>query len=1458
MASSNNRDDFTKATKRTIERQARNHCSNPACRRLTRGAKSDGVGEINIGEAAHICAASPGGPRYDADMSTEERRSRDNGIWLCSVCAGVVDSRDSKFTVEELREWKSRTDKDSWRSIVENIPFGPVMSAPTPDALTTRIRGAASSDLAVFRRTAKWPGTTVALTLKVGGVDQPLTTRALANAVTTFDDLILVAAPGMGKTTTVFQIAESVLDTGGGTPFVVLLGEWANDESSILASVLKRPAFATISEGDFRAVASKPGAVMLLDGWNELDELARERARVQISQLRAELPELGFLISTRARALDIPFRGTEVDLLPLGDEQQMEIARSIRGDPGEALVDQAWRTPGVRELVTIPLYLTTLLSLPEGSPFPATKEELLGEFVSAHEQDPGHAAALRAATGGFHRQYLTNLAHLAARTGNTSVSDGNARRTISETTQMLILDGQLSAAISQPDKVLNAMVSSHVLTRSGGSPGIAFQHQQFQEWFASHEVERMMLDGISDPQTAERLKLEILNDRSWTEAILFATARMSRGSIVEKRASAKGIVAAFEVDPILAAEMIYNATSEVWNASKEALLEALNRWHTPGKIDRAVRFMVTSGRPEFGDALWPLLTSLNNQILFGAFRAADRFRTSVLGADAQARIASLSPEIRKNVLSEIAFNSGMDGLDLATEIAKSGGDAEVTALVAHALLFRRADRHLFALLKDAADETFDLLYSSGHLDDIKDGRLNDKVRAAAERNFSTRQSARDRLRSLLLARDGRERAAEVIDLVAEMDIDQTENGSSHLLHEVRQRFPEAFAEGLLRRLRSNMPLPYGSDDVLAEAGYSFDDPGLLEMAFASSTRRHDRENAAASILGPEAAASLIAAYLEIRADLRKSGGTYDQTKSDLSHALRDRIFHIPGASLVAAIESLATGAADERIEPMAGLLCRNATHPGNARGRPISEQDLAIVRSLVERWGERLLASEVSSRGEKASIATLIGFVADASLLPILKRLLDDNLRRYREFLEKANASKWRDQSAKHEAQHPHTHEYQQAFTAITGDESRRILAEYLTDPTFGECAARALAAHWSTANEPRDDKKFFGGVDFSRVEDRRTSRAASPSESCAEADLIFGAIEGLLSDGATTDQLKLAVTLGAVGSRLPHGDQSAIIEHLIAAAQRQQRAALLLSLVLAGEDIDIGRVEAGIAETLEAAKAEPWILQQSDAYQLRDWLRLLPFSTPLSCLPKILESLPPPLQHRHMLEDVFRGLGSTPIQGAETALFKLAQQEPRLYSDQHWRTAVLRRRTSSAARHLVDLTASAAMAGNVRDAWHWQREFSSLIAEHPAVREYVRTKIAEGPMDRPREFLAGVIAENPDSADILLLVQMEISSGRSFVTSRSIEFAITSQVPDTDWRGAYNIVPVPAAELRSQLLALTIDGGISDPAARCLSSIDKIRDQHGAPDREPRHPDLRSGRPWPLFAKDPDADDGE
>jgi hypothetical protein len=84
------RNDFTDDVKRAVAARVGYRCSNPSCHALTSGSQVDPTKALNVGVAAHISAASPGGPRYNPLLSSEERRHANNAIWLCQKCAKLI------------------------------------------------------------------------------------------------------------------------------------------------------------------------------------------------------------------------------------------------------------------------------------------------------------------------------------------------------------------------------------------------------------------------------------------------------------------------------------------------------------------------------------------------------------------------------------------------------------------------------------------------------------------------------------------------------------------------------------------------------------------------------------------------------------------------------------------------------------------------------------------------------------------------------------------------------------------------------------------------------------------------------------------------------------------------------------------------------------------------------------------------------------------------------------------------------------------------------------------------------------------------------------------------------------------------------------------------------------------------------------------------------------------------
>ncbi len=117
------RDDFDQATKDVLFKRARAKCSNPACRKETCEAHSEEDKAVNTGFAAHITAASPKGPRYDPALSSKERKSIRNGIWLCGTCAKLIDSDSPKYAVEILRAWKTVAEAGDEREAAKMAVF---------------------------------------------------------------------------------------------------------------------------------------------------------------------------------------------------------------------------------------------------------------------------------------------------------------------------------------------------------------------------------------------------------------------------------------------------------------------------------------------------------------------------------------------------------------------------------------------------------------------------------------------------------------------------------------------------------------------------------------------------------------------------------------------------------------------------------------------------------------------------------------------------------------------------------------------------------------------------------------------------------------------------------------------------------------------------------------------------------------------------------------------------------------------------------------------------------------------------------------------------------------------------------------------------------------------------------------------------------------------------------------
>lgn len=143
------RDDFSSSTIRKLRDRVSGRCSNPDHRVPTTGPTTDPTKINNIGKAAHITAAAPGGPRYNDSLTSDERRHINNGIWLCAICADKIDKDAETYSVELLQNWKRKAEAIAEfelgselpslkeLQLFKNLVFKEPLKGSIPDAVRT-------------------------------------------------------------------------------------------------------------------------------------------------------------------------------------------------------------------------------------------------------------------------------------------------------------------------------------------------------------------------------------------------------------------------------------------------------------------------------------------------------------------------------------------------------------------------------------------------------------------------------------------------------------------------------------------------------------------------------------------------------------------------------------------------------------------------------------------------------------------------------------------------------------------------------------------------------------------------------------------------------------------------------------------------------------------------------------------------------------------------------------------------------------------------------------------------------------------------------------------------------------------------------------------------------------------------------------------------------------------------
>ena len=109
---------YKPSTIRRLDTLSGNECASPECSRSLIARDNESI----ISKICHIEAASENGPRYNPNMTDDERRHFNNLILLCDECHTIIDNKENEenYPVSILREWKSNHESKRLNSLSAN------------------------------------------------------------------------------------------------------------------------------------------------------------------------------------------------------------------------------------------------------------------------------------------------------------------------------------------------------------------------------------------------------------------------------------------------------------------------------------------------------------------------------------------------------------------------------------------------------------------------------------------------------------------------------------------------------------------------------------------------------------------------------------------------------------------------------------------------------------------------------------------------------------------------------------------------------------------------------------------------------------------------------------------------------------------------------------------------------------------------------------------------------------------------------------------------------------------------------------------------------------------------------------------------------------------------------------------------------------------------------------------
>ncbi|MBY5700169.1 NACHT domain-containing protein [Rhizobium leguminosarum] len=1450
------RDDFKAATKTMLAQRVGYLCSNPDCQRPTIGPKMGQPGALSVGVAAHIKAASPGGPRYDEHQTPLERSAYDNGIWLCANDAHIIDHDKQTFTAEVLREWKREAERRAFQQLSCGRGSARVYS-PVDDlagelreltqllglpeetsllAVREKVKAGALIQIEAFMASPRWPRHPVMLELRVqvGNQVEPLELSRFGSSLMAGQKIILLSGPGTGKTTTLYQAARAMIDSGP-IPMFVPLSEWAEGGVDLFGWLVGRHGYEGLSPNHLKFLSHHGDLALLLDGWNEVPVLVRRRLIQELEGLQRDYPLLNLVMTSRRDTLDVPLAGIRVDVLALFQGQQAEIAGATAGETGLKVLDNAWRIPGLRELVSIPLYLRSILEASPTGRLPDTKEEILRSLVGVHEHSPANAELFHRELLGLQDRYLAALATKAQETGRAALKQGDARSVVGAVNRTLVEEGETTSPPSA-QHVLGTLVAAHSLVFD--SETYAFQHQQILEWFASRDLEDELRKASGKLTFDQPVVSQRLNEAGWGETILFACERMSRADEEAIRIVGEVVELLLKVDPQFAARVIKRSGAKVWSAVGQSVVEFGQTWHACGNVKRARAFMIASGRPEFAEIVWPLVSSLKSQEQMETMRLVPRFNPAVLGGQLSCHYSSLAEHTRDTLAAEMAYHGDSEGLDAALALGLAEISQPVRLRIFEGLSFRGATARMEDLLKGSDEAFANLVAARGHFEGIRNKILLDDLTRRRQLAVNADPSPATRLAKAVATLPDADLPA-LLESVLKDPTFKFRDGMEQSLVQAATKAPAAVARLLQWRLENGFDLPHRPYSLLEQLPST--DSGAIPELLLNGHADEDVVHYAAFLAGPQTVREFLRRFLAARHDFDAAGVRTEAAYTSV-RALENALESTRGSILFEALEGYAAGQTAVEIHDLCNIISAHGRHHDGVAMQLSTEQRQSAV-ALMNGWGRQLLDQQ-ASRHDLGRLTWAMRKLPDPTQVNIVAEMLNYDLTLLRE-AHAAFAQNRRNETALQEIRQSHRLDYRVTLTEIATPEAEAVLLAHLSDPEFGTEAAAGLQVIWLQHNEERREASLRSWPDFERAVVNRSRDRSITSD---PADAILKVAEAAKAEG-TVEGLRRAVKLAGYAVILPHGERSEFFSNLLAAAI--DKLELAQRMVVGGLTVPSEIIEGELQRLVKARSERMW----SSDDQLREifcWLKLLAFSDNPRAMLRGYDFVVSDIKiDAWRMRDILPPIRHLPERERVDLLKGLVERIPDLSGLYELYLAMPR--AGGLTLDFLEELASGRYGGPSIDRGARHDYPAQIYADLPQIeRTALLERYDRATSAKTKLFLASIILAGGDHGSFLKLAADPI--GRRAIANddwSTRQNLLYVHEPIGGSATHFDLIPRDVSRLREGLfeLARGDDQETKIFAKRYLDEIDCVLDEEGGIETGPRHPKITAGLPWPEVA---------